>query len=538
MFTRLLHRVSEAPSRLPEFITFSKKLAKDSGQRKIGLVFIVCTLAILLFNAILPFEKSTYFSNNYLINGVKSREVLLNAWDQKNSNIKDIYTKYGVQRQDILNLSAEPNDVISDSPQNNYWMVSRSPSSFSTEAGSSYSQAIAIKTENSKVFYFAPLHSSKYPSKQSYKAFRGRSSITGKPFWILAESGNYVQFGKTIQNNRPAKPSIEVRKSLIKNPDKNDDSLNLVIAFRNSAPDSLAENITIKDIINTDYFSIQDISSSNFSLNGAGEFIYAANNLTYSDFNHVLSLTIVPKNSSYPKEALCTTSQLSGSNFSAVAFGLMSPYCSTSQALQETQNKESTRLGFDITIQNVSQDTTKTKVLEQPVSASDILEYELVTINDATTPVSNYTISHDVSDLLDYANLDLDFLVQQGGSFDEQTNTVLWQNQNLPPNSKTSHWLRVQLKNPLPSTNQSENISTNFNCYLDSFYGEYMSIKVKCPAVKALENLPNISNWTSIGLFTIFSIISAYFLIRSRLILKETQIIRNSYQHKNPRGEK
>ena len=138
-----------------------------------------------------------------------------------------------------------------------------------------------------------------------------------------------------------------------------------------------------------------------------------------------------------------------------------------------------------------------------------------------------------IGDILDYATLDEAFLKQQGGSYNAETKTVSWSNQTAPADSELKNAFRVQLKNPIPATNQPGAMTTAFDCTLSNKFGDQLDIPVDCPLPKSAEyltqSLPKTGPGTSLLIAFTGSLVIGYFYMRSRLIAEELAIIRTDF---------
>lgn len=179
---------------------------------------------------------------------------------------------------------------------------------------------------------------------------------------------------------------------------------------------------------------------------------------------------------------------------------------------------------------NITRNLSPEQTVRTAARAGDTIEYMLVTTNGDKTAKEKYTVEDYIGDVLDYATLDQASLNSQGGSFDPNTKTISWKNQNLPANGQLRHTFRVTLKGTIPSTNSPNATSTDFDCKMQNGYGNEIVIPVECSPLKTVEELPNTGPGTTIAVGFTISVLSGYFFMRSRLLAKEVGIIKKSYQ--------
>jgi len=186
-------------------------------------------------------------------------------------------------------------------------------------------------------------------------------------------------------------------------------------------------------------------------------------------------------------------------------------------------------LGQTKDVKNITQDIEGETAISSVVESGDVLEYGLTTINSQNYERVDVEINDYIGDILDYATIDLAHLEEQGGRFDEETNKVLWNNVAIAANSSATHYFRVTIKDPIPSTNSPSSVSTNFDCRISNEYGTEITMDINCPLVKGLETLPNTGPGSSLIMMTGITSVIGYFFARSRLLAKEVNIIRKDY---------
>lgn len=321
MFNKLVSGIAFNPSMINQLVFYGQRLKKEQSIRRLGLFFIILSMFVQLFAAMVPAEKSLAYSDNHIINGIKTKQDILRAWDRPGSDVPEIYHKFGLTRQDIANLPTKPNATIRSSSSNNYWSIGRNSLSGYSNIKQQYkSKEIALKTDGPTVF-FRPLHAwDTKTNYTSYKAFKGRNSTTGKTFWILVDCGNYAQVGNVVAKEKPKKAKLEVRKTIVSKSNrlKAGDTFTFKIEYRNKEPDSLAENVKIEDQLDTKHFDV--VSPRNLSIKN-GKLTHDAGNLKYTKTKKVLNLRVKLKESLNTNATVCNAVRLTASNAESVTSG-------------------------------------------------------------------------------------------------------------------------------------------------------------------------------------------------------------------------
>ncbi len=182
------------------------------------------------------------------------------------------------------------------------------------------------------------------------------------------------------------------------------------------------------------------------------------------------------------------------------------------------------------TAQNITQKLTPQQTVTIPAKAGDVIEYTLTTKNTNIVDKKNYTIEDYVGDILDYADVDIAYLMQHGGTFVPDKKMIVWSNQTLPANGELKKSFRMTLKSVIPSTNSPNATSTDFDCKMQNGYGNEIIIPVNCSVLKTVEKLPNTGPGTTVGISFAVVVASGYFFMRSRLLAKELTVIKRIHQ--------
>ncbi len=182
---------------------------------------------------------------------------------------------------------------------------------------------------------------------------------------------------------------------------------------------------------------------------------------------------------------------------------------------------------------NLTKKLNEKDTLQNKVRSNDILEYSLITGNSLNYARKNVVVKDYVGDILEYSDLDLEYLKSQGGVYDEKNQTVIWKGVSIAANSSIEHKFKVKVKSKIPATNRPSSVGTAYDCEISNEYGDEVSLKVACPAVKNIESVsktlpktgPSASMMAGMG----FTLVIGYFYSRARLMKKELAIVKNDF---------
>jgi len=644
MFRKLVRKLPFNPSLLEQVSFYAQRVKQEESLRRLGFGFMALAMFIQVFAVVAPPEKSLAYSNDYIINGLRTRDDILRAWDGQTAdkNVAEIYTRFGLTREDIAALPLQPNATISSNAAD-YWTIGRSSLSAVSKAPKIKQQfkdsEVPVAAGNTTV-YLRQLRAWDIVNPvNTYKAFEGTKD--GKKFWILVDCGNFTQVGAP---NLTA-PAMELRKTIDGGPRtlQPGEQFNFRFEYRNSVENSQpVQNAVLNDEFDLDKFDIVS-STPVINLVGNGKQIaLPLGTIGYTPYFNTALVVSVKLKSDLPNGTkacnaakltasnaadawsggsnLCVTSlkpcpldgSLSSSDPGCIQpilncdlslinvkkttkeFTLKTSVTSTNPPLTSIQSyvydfgdgssvltrpssaytdtishrykdgsfnvtvvvnyragagaaqtddsiacsealesEKDQPLGREKTARNLTQNLTDAKTLTSKAKSADTIEYQLITRNSFSYDRINVNVSDYIGDILDYSNLDKAFLSQQGGSYDETAKTISWQNQTAKANSNLINTFRVQIKSPIPATNQPGSMTTSFDCQMSNKFGNQLDILVDCPAPKSAEyiaeRLPNTGPGTSLVIGFALTSIIAYFFARSHLLATELDMIKTDF---------
>jgi uncharacterized repeat protein (TIGR01451 family) len=152
--------------------------------------------------------------------------------------------------------------------------------------------------------------------------------------------------------------------------------------------------------------------------------------------------------------------------------------------------------------------------------AGDIIRYTLLTHNHSQAPLTNFAVTEQLADVLEYA----DIIDLGGGTL--SGNTLTWPRVTIAPGSNLSRSFVIKVKSPVPDTAISISDPKSFDLRMDNVYGNLISIKLQAPPAKQIEAivraLPRTGRAVSVAGISFFSALAFYFYFRHRQLLRET----------------
>jgi hypothetical protein len=642
MFRKLISNLPFNPSLLGQVSFYAKRMRAEESLRRLGFAFMALAMFIQVFAVAAPPEKSLAYSNDYIINGLRTRDDILRAWDGKTSDrhVAEIYQRFGITREDIAGLPMQPNVTLRSNAAD-YWTIGRTSLSAVSKASrikQQYKDSEVPVNSGSTTVYLRQLRAWDIVNPvNSYRAFEGTKN--GKKFWILVDCGNFTQVGQPPLNQ----PGLQIRKTIDGGPRslKPGDQFSFRFEYRNPVADSQpAESTIIEDDLDLAKFDIVT-TPSNATIQGNRMTVLLGRVPYSADYKTAAVLTVRLKSGLNNGDKACNAATIKASNAGPASSGGNSlcvtvlnpcpldpalsqndPACtkpvlactltnadvnrttksftlrtvvtSSNQKLTSVQgytydfgdgsgvqtkrsnayedtlthtykdgaftatvvvnyrigtgtnqsdgsiacsesieSEKDQPLSREKTARNLTQNLDTSATLQSKAKAGDTIEYSLITRNTFGYDRANVNVSDYIGDILDYATLDKAFLQQQGGSFDETAKTVSWQNQTVQANNSLVKAFRVQMKTPIPSTNQPSAMTTAYDCQLSNKFGNQLDIAVDCPVAKSAEyiteRLPNTGPGTSLVIGFVATTVIAYFFARSRLLAQELELIRTDF---------
>jgi uncharacterized repeat protein (TIGR01451 family) len=158
----------------------------------------------------------------------------------------------------------------------------------------------------------------------------------------------------------------------------------------------------------------------------------------------------------------------------------------------------------------------------------EVIEYSLKTTNEGKVTVKAYSVSENISDVLDYADV-----VNLNGGTKNADNIVTWPAEDIKAGATLTKTFTVRIKNPLPNTPVSSSDPGHFDMTMTNVYGNTINVKLPPSVIKTTEvvnnTLPNTGPGTSLVIAFVITTLAAYLFARTRLMAKELDIVRADF---------
>lgn len=315
MFRKLITNLPFNPSLLGQVAYYTKRMHQEESIRRMGFGFMALAMLIQVYAVAAPPQKSlASTSSDYIINNLRTKTDLLNAWDGKtaDADVAQIFGRFGLTRKDIESLPQLPNATIR-STSADYWTIGRTSLSAVGKSGQikqEYKDSeVPVKYGNGTV-YLRNLKAWDIANPYNdYNAFEGVKN--GQKYWILVDCGNFTRVGKPPLNN----PAVDIRKTIDGGPRelKPGDEYTFRFEYRNNVEDSQpAKDVVITDKLDLENFSI--VSPKNLNIKN-GVLTYPIGSVSYSDaWRTALTLTVKLKKEIPNGKKVCNAATITSSN--------------------------------------------------------------------------------------------------------------------------------------------------------------------------------------------------------------------------------
>ena len=305
MFKKLLANLPFNPSLIDQVSFYCGRLRREAAIRRLGFLFVMAALVVQLIATLYPAQQSLAASPNDVLDGISSKNDILQAWDANTHSIRDVYSKFGITRDNIAGIAGQsPNSTVVSTARD-YWSVGHLPLNAFGISSRNWGER-TVNIGNSTI-YERPLHAWDTHGSSSYPAYHGKNRY-GVDFWILKTCGNPTFVGPYLPV--PPLPKLSVHKTLLTNAVVHrDDTVKFRLEYQNTKPDSLATNFKLQDRLdsNFDLISLNDMSARNSSTLE----IRRSGQLGYTSTPYVSILTVKVKNSTVDHTIICNVATAS-----------------------------------------------------------------------------------------------------------------------------------------------------------------------------------------------------------------------------------
>lgn len=531
MFRRLVSNLSFSPTLVGQLGFYAKRLRKEETTRRLGLIFTVLALVMQSFAVLQPPEPANAASgNNIVYGGFRSKDELLAIYDRNNdgaghNDIQQIYTKFGISRQDIVNASQS--SFNSKDHGRNITSAGRSTYAWQTTAHAIPGTGTTVYTGNT-----ADFDSTAWTKRNgsTYQAIIGTRSLDGQWFAIMMACGNpaYV-----VPPAAPPPPVVKTPTAVC---------TSLAITPLNRTSFRLTGKSSTKDgaSISAYQFVVKNASGvAVFSerVAATGDSASATADLkTNGNYTAVLTVetSVGNRTDGACQKALTVSPE---------------PRCPLNPDLVES-SPDCKPCADDTSIWYKDKDcvaafelTKKVKNLTQNIAnanntlakPSDRVEYTLEVKNTGKN-TGTYTFTDNLADVLEYSTV-----IQSGGgvissaadgSPIEKQGTITWSPMAIKAGQSVQKTVIVQLKSVVPTAPQSLSNPESYNCRMHNSFGNGTTILVDCPPEKTVEQvvtqLPTTGPTENAIFAGVLLSVVTYFYARSRQMKKEVRLIRHN----------
>ncbi|HSW77571.1 MAG TPA: hypothetical protein VLG36_02125 [Candidatus Chromulinivoraceae bacterium] len=525
MFRKLVSNLAFSPALVGQLGFYAKRLRKEETTRRIGLIFTALALVVQSFAVLTPPESANAANgDNIIYGGVKSKSDLLGVYDRNadsagHKDLQQIYSTFGITRQDIVNGSW----TTFNSRDFNSTIQSVGRSTYSWQRAPYAIGGTSTTVYGSLLYKF---DSSSWTLKHGsmYYGVVGKRAVDGQWFAIMSACGNpaFIKLPPP-----PPQPAAICSALTITPVTRTKFSFTAKSAVQNNAKIS-GYKYTIKDAQGA------TVMTKNVTSNATSD------TLSY-DFQKdgsyttsvIVSTSVGDRTSSNCQKALTVSPQPRCTlNPDLTADSPDCKSCQTDSSLWYKDASCKSDFTFTKTVKNVSQlvaNANNTTALP-----GDRLEYHL-TVKNVGKTTGTYTMQDNLGDVLEYADL-IDsgggtVATASNGAPVEQVGIITWPSIQIQPDQSFEKIVNVQVKAVIPATAQSPGNIASYDCRMNNEFGnDNTTVLVNCPAPKVVEavvtELPHTGASENMLFAGIVLSIVVYFYARSRQMKKEVRLIR------------
>lgn len=525
MFRRIVSNLAFSPALVGQLGFYAKRLRKEEATRRIGLIFTVLALVVQSFAVFTPPEVTNAANgDNVIYSGITSKEDLLQVYDRGvdsagRNDIRQIYTHFGVSRQDIANATIgtyytnDFNGQIKTVGRSNWGVTNRQP----------------VKITDSSTTVYTGDFLDGYNSKRwPMRALIGQRSVDGAWFAITLDCGNVVYVVPPPPVKRPNASCTALRVTPITR-----------TKVRLTASASVVDGATIAGYTYTVkdkaglQVSSQRVATSELDVTLPRDGTYTVTTTVHTSVGDrtspacVSALTISPEPRCPLNPALVESS----------------PECKPCEDDDSLWYKDAKcQPGFEISkaVSNITQNQTDAN--GQTAQPNDQLRYTL-TVKNTGNSTGTYAVGDSLSDVLEYADVvDLGggSLVQSGSTPHQPTEgsdtrslvgpAVTWPSVTLKPGETAKKIVLVRVKATIPATAVNMANMMSYDCKMSNTFGNTLSVGVNCPPEKVAETvvtqLPHTGATENMIFAGVILAAVTYFYARARQTKAEVRLIR------------
>lgn len=525
MFRKLVSNLAFSPALVGQLGFYAKRLRKEEATRRIGLIFTVLALVVQSFAVFSPPESANAANgDNVIYSGVADKGALLSVYDRGvdsagRGDIQQIYTHFGISRQDIVN--SQLGTFYTDDFGGQIKTVGRS------DWGAPGRFPVHI-TDSSTTVYSGDYLDGYNHKHWPMKALIGTRSVDGQWFAIPLDCGNVV---------------YTVAPPPVKHPAAACTSLTIAPLSRTEVRLNAAASATDGATISGYTYTIKNASGAVVSTQRTAA---------------TTAQVTLPKDGTYTASVTANTSVGDTTSGGCTASFAISPEprcalnpalvqsspdckaCENDRTLWYHDTKCTSVFAMTKTVSNITQNIADAN--NRTAQPGDQLQYTLSVKNTGNT-TGTYALADSLSDVSEYADI-----VDLGGGVMQQTGSlnitpsahssqlslvspaVSWTEMTIKPGETVSRVVMVRVKATIPATAINTANLKSFDCQMSNTFGNTITVPVACPPAKTAEavttQLPHTGPTENMMFAAVVLAVVAYFYARARQTKHEIRLIR------------
>lgn len=511
MFKKIVSQLSFSPALVGQLSFYAKRLKKEQTTRRLGLVFVALALVVqslVVFQA--PESANASNGNDFVPGGLGSGSSasinnLLGPYDQNTRNLKDIFTYFGITREEIA------------ASQLGSFRVGNTKSyGYETRAGSTTIPITNTAGTQVNTIYGRPLTIWGNSPDSSMPAYIGYSAKAGW-FAILTVCGNLVTNEYPSPPPPPPAPAkITATKTAVNTTQGNVDATKTTARVNDKINFKLTASNTGGTATNVDFTDnlTDTLAFSKLIDNGGG---------TINSTTKILSWPTVSVGPGETVTKSFTVQMNSSLETSKKDCKLVNTFTTSTVTIPvgctlPPANVILSKTASNISQGNVSATTTTAK-------ENDRITFTLTAENKGGSP-KQVTFSDMLGDTLEYSKL----VDNGGGTFNEATRTLAWPAVTLEAGAKEIRTFTVQILAQIPATPTGQSDPSSYDCRIENVFGNDIIIDVTCAPPKVIEHvvteLPRTGPGENMMFAGIVLSVVAFFYFRSKQLGTEVRLIR------------
>lgn len=559
MFRKLLSNLPFNPSLIGQVAFYARRLHREQGLRRTGLILVVLSMLLQMFAAMSPTEASRPGSTNDIIYGGLSSKS--DAVKKCTDNVQDfavILAYYRVSCEVLASANTVQQTLNSRAFNGELDSLGRKdPGANNPNTGKPTNRyAVSI---GSGTYYMKNLWSWDTGASSDYPVLRVINS-DNQIIYIIMDCGNIVtvkQYTPPQQPppNRPASAAIQAQGcepgqrriffgGYAFDADKPSQSLSVTLFIDGERINNFRADVPRPDV--NDFFGITGNHGFEITLTGSTVTRYLDNRsheayVTAAGINTAGQEDGNNKRSNIVTFGPCQVQQRTP-NPTPIPPSVPPPtdacpypeYPGNQQSTDECRPCEGAN-GQDDTAAcavptKAARNNTQNIANADGTQAapSDSITYTLSVKNIGNTKIEDFEVKEDLSDVLEYAEV-----TDSGGGTVNNQQVITWPKVDIAAGQTVSKQLTIKVKANLPETPRPTTQSTSWDLIMTNVYGNAINIRLPGSVAKVVEQtttaLPNTGPGETVAIAMVITFIAAYYFARTRLMAKELDIVREEY---------